>query len=115
MLGLTADMRPPIVLDEHGDISLFQSVEAAARYVEPIDVRNGEYVAYDSSGFLLKLVPTEPVVSISGYLSDRPHQDQLEQSLRSFVERTSGDPVPAEVTSLEGLLALCVRQFGYTG
>ena len=108
-------MRPPIVLDEHGDISLFQSVEAAARYVEPIDVRNGEYVAYDSSGFLLKLVPTEPVVSISGYLSDRPHQDQLEQSLRSFVERTSGDPVPAEVTSLEALLALCVRQFGYTG
>ena len=108
-------MRPPIVLDEHGDISFFPSVEAAARYVEPIDVRNGEYIAYDSSGFLLKLVPTEPVVSIFGYLSDRPHQDQLELVLRSFVEQASGGPVPVEVTSLEGLLALCVRQFGYTG
>jgi hypothetical protein len=108
-------MRPPIILDEHGDISLFPSVETAARYVEPIDVRNGEYIAYDSSGFLLKLVPTEPVVSISGHLSDRPHKDQLEQALRSFLERASGGPVAAEVTSLEGLLALCIRQFGYTG
>jgi len=106
-------MRPPIVLDEHGDISLFPSVDAAARYLEPIDVRNGEYIAYDSAGFLLKLVPTEPVVSISGYLSYQPHQDQLEQVLSSFVERASGSPIPAEVTSLEGLLALCVRQFGY--
>ena len=108
-------MRSPIILDEHGDISFFPSVEAAARYLDPIDVRNGEYIAYDSSGFLLKLVPTEPVVRISGYLSDRPHQDQLEQVLRSFVERASGGPVPVEVTFLEGLLALCVRQFGYTG
>ena len=108
-------MRPPIVLDEHGDISLLSTAEAAARYVEPIDVRNDEYIAYDSAGFLLKLDPTEPVVSISGYLSDQPNQDQLEQVLRSFVERASGSPVPAEVTSLEGLLALCVRQFGYTG
>ena len=42
-------MRPPIVIDEHGDISIFPSVEAAARYMEPIDVRNNEYVAYDSA------------------------------------------------------------------
>ena len=107
-------MRPPIVLDEHGDISLFPSVEAAARYVKPVDVRNGEYIAYDSAGFLLNLVPTEPVVSISGYLSDQPDQNQLNQVLRSFVERASGSPVPAGVTSVEALLALCVRQFGYT-
>ena|SRR5690606_9792484 len=108
-------MQPPIFLDEHGDISLFASVEAAARYVEPVDVRNGEYAAYDSSGFLLKLVPAEQVVRISGYLSDQPHRDQLEQVLRSFVEQASGGPVPAEVTSLEELLAFCVQQFGYTG
>ena len=105
-------MRPPIVIDEHGDISLFSSVESAARYVEPMDVRNNEYIAYDSAGFLLKLVPTEPVASISGRLSDLPHQEQLVHALHSFLERTSG--APAEVTSLEGLLALCVRTFGYT-
>ena len=113
-LGLTADMRPPIVLIEHGDVSLFASAEAAARYIEPVDIRNSEYIAYDSSGFLLQLVATEPVVSIAGYLSERPHQDQLEQALRSFVERASGGPIPAEVTSLEGILALCLHLFGYT-
>ena len=100
-------MRSSIVLDEHGNISFFPSVEAVARYVEPIDIRNGEYIAYDSAGFLLKLVPTEPVVSISDYLSVQPHQEQLERAL--------GSPIPAKVMSLEGLLALCVRQFGYTG
>jgi hypothetical protein len=107
-------MRPPIVIDAHGDISLFPSVEAAARYVEPMDVRNNQYVAYDSAGFLLQLVPTEPVVSIPGYLSDLPHQEQLAQTLRSFLERVSSAPAPAEAASLEGLLALCIRTFGYT-
>lgn len=107
-------MRPPIVIDEHGDISFFLSVEAAARYIEPIDVRNNEYVAYDSAGFLLQLVATEPVVSIPGYLSDIPHQEQLAQTLRSFLDRSSSAKMPAEATSLEGLLALCIRTFGYT-
>ncbi|MGO4223678.1 hypothetical protein AB4Y64_17725, partial [Lysobacter sp. TAF61] len=109
------DMHPPIVIDEHGDISLFPSVEAASRYLEPIDVRNNEYVAYDSAGFLLELVSTEPVVSIPGYLSELPRREQLAQVLRSFLERASGVPVPAEVTSPEGLLALFISKFGYTG
>lgn len=107
-------MRPPIIIDEHGDISIFQSVEDAARYIEPIDVRKNEYVAYDSSGFLLELVPTEPLASIPGYLSALPQQDQLDQALRSFVERVSGAPVPTQITSLEELLAHCVRTSGYT-
>lgn len=107
-------MRPPIVINEHGDISLFPSVEAAARYVEPIDVRNNEYIAFDSAGFLLQLVPTEPVVGIPGYQSDVPHQEQLAQTLRSYLERASSTSVPPGVTSLEALLAICIRTFGYT-
>lgn len=55
-------MRPPIIPDENGAISFFASVEAAASYVESVDVRNNEYIAYDSLGYMLKLVPTEPVV-----------------------------------------------------
>lgn len=93
---------------------VFPSVEAAARYVEPIDVRNHEYVAYDSAGFLLKLVPTEPLVSIPGYLSDIPHQDQLEQALRSFFERATGAPAQLDRGSLEELLELFLTKFGYT-
>mgnify|MGYP005758633445 CR=1 FL=1 len=107
-------MRPPIVIDEHGDISFFPSVEAACRYIEPIDVRNNEYVAFDSAGYLLQLVPTEPIVSISGYKSDLPHQEQLAQTLRSFLARASSTPIQPEVVSLEELLAVCIRTFGYT-
>ncbi len=107
-------MRPPFIIDENGDISFFQSVEVAARKIEPIDVRHNEYVAYDSDGFLLRLVPTEPVVSIPGYLSDEPQQDVLQELLRSFVQRASGAPVPLEISSLEELIAFCIRTFGYT-
>jgi hypothetical protein len=107
-------MRPPIVIDEHGDISIFPSVELAARYMEPIDVRNNEYVAYDSAGVLLRLVPTEPIVSISGYLSDVQQSGQLERVLRSFLARGSGSSTPTEINSLEGLLAHCIDTFGYT-
>ena len=45
---------PPIILSEHGDLSFFGSTEDAARHVEPIDVRNGEYTTYDSEGRLLQ-------------------------------------------------------------
>ena len=44
-------MLAPIVIDEHGDVSFFADVAVAARALEPIDVRNHEYVAYDSLGF----------------------------------------------------------------
>lgn len=107
-------MRPPIVIDENGDISFFSSVEAAARKIEPIDVRNNEYVGYDSKGFILRLVPTEPVVSIVGYASEFPQPEQLTALLRSFVKRVTGQPVPSEVTSLEQLLGYCIRKVGYT-
>ena len=45
---------PPIVLNEHGDLSFFESTEDAVRHVEPIDVQNGEYTTYDSEGRLLQ-------------------------------------------------------------
>lgn len=88
-------------------------MEAAAHYVEPIDVRNNEYVAYDGSGRLLQLVPTKPVVTISGHVPGPSHDEQLELSLRSFLS-SIGIQAPPPSTSLDALLAYCVRVFGYT-
>lgn len=48
-------MEPPIILNENGDLSIFDSVRAAEEYVEPIDVRNNEYVAFDRNGRRLEL------------------------------------------------------------
>lgn len=47
-------MQPPIVVDNKGDVSVFDSVEKAERYLEPIDIRNNEYVIYDGEGRLLR-------------------------------------------------------------
>jgi hypothetical protein len=38
---------------ESGDLLRFSTVEDAADYMEPIDVRNGEWTAWDSAGQVL--------------------------------------------------------------
>ncbi len=48
-------MKAPIVVYDHGDVSIFESAEDAENYLEPIDVEREEYVAYDSEGYLLRL------------------------------------------------------------
>jgi hypothetical protein len=48
-------MNPPIVIVESYDISVHPSVEHAEAYLEPVDVLNGIYLAYDCDGYLLDL------------------------------------------------------------
>ena len=48
-------MRNPIIVDEKGNIDLFKTKQDAEEYLEPIDVHNQEYIAYDSQGMLLRL------------------------------------------------------------
>ena len=48
-------MKPPIIIDESGDVAIFETAETASVYLEPPDIINEEYVAYDSEGRLLKL------------------------------------------------------------
>jgi hypothetical protein len=43
-------MKTPILINEHGDVSTFASVEEAEAYMEPIDVEHGEYVVTDADG-----------------------------------------------------------------
>ena len=107
-------MEPPIVVNENGDITIFATIEAAVRYLEPVDVRNHEYVAYDSAGFMLRLFPSEPVVTVAGYTSEEPRASELERALRSFVARASGKSVPVQIKTLPDLVAFCVREYGYT-
>lgn len=114
MLGLTKIMKPPIILDEHGDVSFYPNAESAALAMEPIDVRNNEYIAYDSAGYILKLVPGTANVTIAGHLSTKPEINMLVESLRSFWQRASGKPVPSNASTLDQLLQLCVREFGYS-
>ncbi len=54
-------MNPPIVLLNRGDVQLYASAKAVEIHVELIDVLNGEYEVYDSTGSLLNFgVGTTP-------------------------------------------------------
>jgi hypothetical protein len=46
-------MKPPIIADSRGDVLVFETVALAESYMEPVDVRNGDYVVFDSEGRLL--------------------------------------------------------------
>lgn len=49
-------MKLPIKLTEkNGDTCLYSSVDDAEKAMEPIDVKNGEYIAHDADGNLLHL------------------------------------------------------------
>jgi len=48
-------MQLPIVVSEHGDLMVFRNEQELSSYLEPIDVKNGEYRAYDAKGRLLAL------------------------------------------------------------
>jgi hypothetical protein len=43
-------MKPPIIVSEHGDISFYRNAAEAELALEAIDVRNGEYIAFDGLG-----------------------------------------------------------------
>ena len=45
-------MKPPIVIVENNDISVHPSAKHAGDFLEPWDVRDGVYTAYDSEGYL---------------------------------------------------------------
>lgn len=48
-------MKMPILVNEHGDISVFASVEEAESYMESIDVEHDEYVVTDAAGLPLSV------------------------------------------------------------
>lgn len=81
-------MKTPIIVDEHGSLIIFRTIYYAENYLEPIDVKNNEYIAYDSEGRLLKLLPTEPLITILDDESVPTHQEILKTKLMGFLVKT---------------------------
>ena len=105
-------MTPPIIVNENGDVTLYQSAETAARALEPIDVKNNEYVVYDSEGFVLLLECAGPRVFISGRAASQPQAEKLTAVLRAFWERASRTSWPATASVSQAVAQSCKR-FGY--
>lgn len=104
-------MEAPIILSENGDVSFFDSVHAAEEYVEPIDVRNQEYVAYDRTGRRLDLrVVTKyrlrDVVEIVDREDAETAPEELGELMRTHLSALGFQPVEFDGLSLDALVHL---------
>ena len=107
-------MRLPIIVNEHGDVQVFESVNDAETALEAIDVRNDEYVAYDADGqrLLVSVVEENDHVQIS-YEEDRGNgREELKKILSVFLVRT-GHPDEVKEMSLQQLIDKYVNEYGF--
>jgi hypothetical protein len=79
-------IEPPVIVDETGPIYVFESVEDAEIGLEPIDVEDNRYIAFDSAGRLLRLLPTTPRVTIEAAEEVPNHAEQVRELLIEFLE-----------------------------
>lgn len=103
-------MKPPIIVEESGDVSIYGTVGDAELDLEPIDVREGRFVAYDSEGHLLELCPTEPRVTIKDI---EPAPLRLMEVREALVGLLSSLGHPSEELSQEPLERLIERSMAY--
>jgi hypothetical protein len=84
--------------DVGGHLSLFRHVSGLARYVEPIDVRNGEYFAYTLAGQRLDLIVENGKVRVVG--SDR--QEDHSRFVRQLIEYAADTVLRVETKGRQG-------------
>jgi hypothetical protein len=106
------------VLAAGGDLRIFSTIAEAERYMEPVDVTNGEYVCYDSEGRLLavRVDPRERVsrtvvsnrygVTVSAGQDEPRHANELRSALLAFLAKVRHEEARSnEHRSIEELLA----------
>jgi len=102
-------MKPPVILDNRGDLLVFENSGEALAYAEAVDVEDGEYEAFDSEGRMLTLGTTpggrygrKRVVILDA--EEQPlHQEELRVKLLSFLRRAGTPPDPS--ASLDALIS----------
>jgi len=120
-------MTPPLVVDGKGDLLFFRSAREAEGYLEAQDVLNHEYPrAFDSEGRLLRLTVREQKRRVLGLFKLSSDDVVLEEAeghasyagdLRELLISRVGSLTPEtgalEAQTLQRLLELAVRHFGY--
>jgi hypothetical protein len=86
------DVTWPVVLFDGGDMSMYASYSGLNGYIEAVDVDDGVYEAFDSTGLPLDL---------STYAGPKAYMRQTLVQVR--------DGVPPEIEALEKRLRDCVR------
>lgn len=112
-------IQEPVILDGDGGADVFRTKEEAERFTEPIDIENGEYVAYDAAGRLLHLT-----VSPDGFRgqlmlpsSPEDRSSELAQALRTklqniaAVRRVPFNPARLNDYSLDQLVRISMNYY----
>ena len=120
-------MKTPIIVDGHGNVSIFESVEYAEHYLAPIDVKNEKYVVYSGEGYLLQLEISQkellPIfgrtelietVKISTSESAADHSGELRKLLINFFRETKTAFQKNDLLSLRELVDQAVNVYGYS-
>lgn len=121
-------MKPPIIVNENGALTFFQSITDVERYLEPIDVRNQEYVAYDSDGRQLELgVEQETMAGWLGLgktIRERvrivqaeetaTHAEELKKILRVFLQKLGGPSDSLHTATLQDLITASTQRMGFS-
>jgi hypothetical protein len=127
MVNMHMQYVPPIiVVEQGGDIEIFQTMREVEMYLEPLDVENNEYVIYDSEGRLLTaIVVTEhqclfglpfikiPVkfVRIQCHEPEPRYKESLRCALIEFAERLGMNVNTIKSLPLKDLIEILVRKF----
>ena len=81
-----ADLNPPFVASDHGDVSIFESIDAMVALIEPIDALDGGHEFFDAYGAVLEPIPVDgrwrPMPS-----SAEPQIERLDRILRAYFAR----------------------------
>jgi len=96
-------IKPPIIVEESGDTEVFESIEYAERYLEPIDVEEERYVAFDSTGRLLRLTATPQSVTIEAAEEVPNHGEVVRELLIRFLKHCGSSDPDLSSLSLEEL------------
>ena len=117
----------PVIIDDHGDLDFFASVEGPELYLEPWAVEEG-FTAYDSEGRLLELRVERresPVlfglirskvdhVRIEAVEDEPHHAGQLRATLLTFLERSGLSLDNSDLMPLGELIRRGVEHAGLT-
>lgn len=98
---------PPIIVSEGGDTDIFETIEAAERYLEPYDIEI--LTAYDSQGRLLTLLPTSPRITIESAELTPSHARNLRQVLLRFLKDVGDTADDLPQWTLDHLVALALK------
>jgi hypothetical protein len=108
-------MKTPIIVDERGEVSIFETAETAEHAIEAVDVDNYKYIVYDARGQLLafKAIGPNRQLVLEEAEPTPTHVENLVQTLISFLRRTGRLDVATSM-SLDQLIQQFVAAHGYT-